>query len=198
MSIRDRRTVQAGVSLVELIVFIVIVSIAVAGVLVALDRSARNSADPLIIKQALAIAEALLDEVELAPFTYCDPDDPNARTAAGTGSCTTTEPIVPTGGAAQGESRYSVPLFDNVADYNGFCMGVGCSPPVAGIRDITNTAIGGLNAYSASVAVAAAALGSIAAGSGDALRITVTVTGPANTVVVLSGYRTRYAPNAIP
>ena len=43
-----------------------------------------------------------------------------------------------------------------------------------------------------------AALGGIAAtdanGQANVLLITVTVTGPANTTVVLNGYRTKYAP----
>ena len=74
---------QRGTSLIELILFIVIVSTSVAGVLIAIDRSARSSAEPLVIKQALAIAEALLEEVQLMPFTYCDPDDvPVVRTDA--------------------------------------------------------------------------------------------------------------------
>src|SRR5215470_7774406 len=66
---------SAGLSLVELIVFIVVVGLAVAGVLGALSLATRASADPMIQKQALAIAEALLEEVELRPFTFCDPDD---------------------------------------------------------------------------------------------------------------------------
>jgi hypothetical protein len=32
----------------------------------------------------------------------------------------------------------------------------------------------------------------------DSLLITVTVTGPGDTTVVLHGYRVRYAPNALP
>jgi len=53
----------------------------------------------------------------------------------------------------------------------------------------------GLGAYSASVSVQAAALGSVP--STDALRITVTVTGPGGTQVRLEGWRTRFAPTAI-
>src|SRR6267378_2939071 len=78
---RHRPRAEHGVSLVELIVFIVIVSIGVAGVVGALSMATRASTDPMIQKQALAIAEALLEEVQLQPFTYCDPDDPNAATA---------------------------------------------------------------------------------------------------------------------
>jgi MSHA pilin protein MshD len=173
---------QTGVSLVEVIIFIVVVAVAIAGVLGALNIATRSSADPLIQKQALAVAESLLEEIELMPFTTCDPDDATAST----GVCTSiTEAI----GPEAGETRYSATTpFDNVNDYHNFSM--------AGIRDITNTAIPALAAYTASVTVAQQALGGIAAA--NSLLITVTVTGPANTTVVLQGLRTRYAPTALP
>lgn len=202
MCIRGPRR-SYGVSLIELILFIVIVSACVAGVLVAIDRTARASADPLIIKQALAIAEALLEEVELMPFTFCDPDDPHASTAQSAqvdpldplkcSSAAQVENIGPEGG----ETRYHATTpFDNVNDYMGFTM----NP----ILDITGTAIGGLGAYTATVTVAPVGLADtlnlnpIAAtdanGQANVLLITVTVTGPANTTVVLNGYRTKYNP----
>jgi len=177
---------QAGVTLIELVVFIVIVGISVAGVLLAIDRTALYSSSPLLTKQALAIAESLLEEIELMPYTYCDPDDAQVTTATsaviGVAGCAT---LVEAMGPEAGESRTSLTLpFDNVNDYNGFSM----SP----IRDINNTLIGGLSAYSASVTVANAALGVIPAA--NSLLITVTVTGPQGTRVVLQGYRTQYAP----
>jgi MSHA pilin protein MshD len=190
-----RPRAQRGVSLVELIVSIVIISVAVAGVLAALNRSTRASADPMIQKQALAIAEALLEEVQLQPFTYCDPDDANAPAALGAADCTggaagaNDENNLPLGPEA-GETRTgSVTPFDNVSDYNGFPM----SP---GIADINGAAIIGLDAYSAIVSVTKQALGTISLE--DALLVTVTVTGPASTSVTLHGYRVRYAPNALP
>ncbi len=79
---RARRVRARGLSLVELIVFIVIVSASVAGIISVITVTTRSSADPLIHKQALAIAEAVLEEIQLQPFTYCDPDDPGAATAA--------------------------------------------------------------------------------------------------------------------
>ncbi len=72
---------QRGLTLVELIVFIVIVSVGLAGILVTYDTVVRHSADPLVRKQALAIAESLLLEIEQQPFTWCDPDDESATTA---------------------------------------------------------------------------------------------------------------------
>ncbi len=75
-----------GLSLVELIVFIVIVGASVAGIIGVITVTTRASADPVIRKQALAIAEAVLEEVQLQPFTYCDPDDPGAATANAAGA----------------------------------------------------------------------------------------------------------------
>lgn len=182
---------QQGVTLVEVVVFIVIVGIAVAGVLSALNLANRNSADPQVQKQALAIAEALLEEIELQAFTFCDPDDANASTATSAtvsaNGCATT---VQDAGqhTAAGESRTADPRFDNVIDYSGYAMN--------GVSDITGTALG-LGTYNAVVAVANdSQLGPAGSpiASSEVLHITVTVTGPGNTTVVLDGYRSRYAP----
>lgn len=177
---------QRGLSLIELVMFIMIVGLALAAVLQVFSQATQASADPQLRRQALAIAESLLEEVQLMPFTYCDPDDANVETATAAGGCASlTEAL----GPEAGETRYASPQFDNVNDYNGFSMS-------GGIRDLSNTAVSGLSGYSASISVAADALGSLTAASGDALRITVTVTGPGNTRIVLDGYRTRHAPNA--
>lgn len=56
---------QCGISLIELIMFIVIVSSAMAGILVVMNQVTSHSADPLIQKQALAIAESMLEEIQL-------------------------------------------------------------------------------------------------------------------------------------
>lgn len=189
----------SGVTLIELVIFIVIVSVALVGVLKILEITNLGSADPLLRKQALSIAESLLLEIEQQPFTFCDPDDPNAPTAISAASCMISQDK---GGAAltsptpATETRYSATNpYDNVADYGGFnmpdanCAGI-CSPG-------DNTPLAGLTGYAANVAL------SRAGGSApfpsfplDAvLQIAVTVTGPANTSVTLKGYRLRYAPN---
>ena len=187
---------QLGLSLVEQIVFIAIVGVAVTGVLAVFVTTSRGSADPMIQKQALAIAEAVMEEVQLQPFTYCDPDDANAATATSVAGCAAAnennlapEAInEPPGGAAETRAGADRP-FDNVNDYNGFAMG-------PSISNIGGTAIAGLDGYSASVTVANQALGGVNAT--ESLLIAVTVTGPGSTTVTLHGYRTRYAPNALP
>ncbi|MCC7312404.1 MAG: type II secretion system GspH family protein [Rhodocyclaceae bacterium] len=184
----SRRFGSRGASLVEVIMFIVIVGIAAGGILMVFANMTRASADPLIRKQALAIAESLLEEIRLMPFTFCDPDDANASTATGAfvgvnGCATTVEAM----GPDAGETRYAaLTPFDNVNDYNGFAL-------AGGILDVTGATVAGLGAYSAAVAVAPFAFGGVAAT--EAQQITVTVTGPGNVSVVLDGIRTRHAPN---
>lgn len=183
-----------GFSLVELVIFIAVVSVTMAGVVGALSYMMGHSADPMARKQSLAIAESVLQEIMQMPFTYCDPDDANASTANSMADCTVAQNSL-TGPVPSTESRYSAsePL-DNVADYAGFAMP---DTQCAGICRVGDTTpVAGLNSYQVSVQMAA--VGGTGAFAGvpadDALKITVTVNGPANARVSLSGYRVRYAP----
>ena len=180
---------QAGISLIELIMFIVIVSIGVVGILTVFNLTAQKSADPQVRKQMLAIGEALLEEVEFKPFTYCDPDDPNAATAANANGCTggaggaNDESKLPLGPDATDTSRA---VYDNVSDYNGFSL--------ATVSDINGS--NSISGYSATVSVTQQQLeASIPLAA--SLRITVTVTHGSDSLS-LSGYRLRYAPRSLP
>ena len=178
---------QAGISLLELIIFIVIVSIAIAGILLVMNQTTAHSADALVRKQSLAIAESLLEEVELQPFTWCDPNDASAVSATGYGSCTYSQQNAMSYPAGETRGDPSNPL-DNVVDYTGYSM----SP----IVDINNAGITGLGSYSASVAITHVGTSFLGAADNDAgLQITVTVTAPDGTQLKLDGYRARYAPN---
>lgn len=173
-----------GISLVELIVFIVIISVGLAGILGVMNLTTRASADPLIQKQALAIAEAYLEEVLAMPFTYCDPDDPAAADAPSALACATPESIGPEGG----ETRAGTPPFDNVSDYHGFS---------GAPSNVDGTAIPALTAYQVLITVTQQNLTNTVPAVAT-LRVTVAVTGPGNTTVALDSYRIRYAPNALP
>ncbi|MGL4317270.1 MAG: type IV pilus modification PilV family protein [Pseudomonas sp.] len=63
---------QAGMTLVELVITIVIVGIAAAALYSAMAAIVGRSADPLLRQQSLAIAEAYMEEILLQPFS--DPD----------------------------------------------------------------------------------------------------------------------------
>jgi MSHA pilin protein MshD len=201
---------QRGISLIELIIFIVIVSVALAGILRVMNVTSKGSADPLIHKQSLAIAEALLEEVELMPFTFCDPNDVNAATAVNAAGCSAGMDQNKGGAALMSptpasETRYSTSdPFDNVADYGGCQMNTGTingcdSTGTSGIRDINNNPIGPAVGYSASVALSRVGIALLGgADDGAALRITVTVTGSDGLPVVMEGVRTRYAPRTMP
>ncbi|OGS93900.1 MAG: hypothetical protein A3H31_04735 [Gallionellales bacterium RIFCSPLOWO2_02_FULL_57_47] len=185
---------QRGISLIELIMFIVIVSVALAGILLVMNVTTRGSADPLIHKQALAIAESLLEEVELMPFTFCDPDDGAAASAVVAADCGVVAPAVGAEGLGveNDVSRYHATFpYDNVSDYAGFGMAAGA------LLDITGIAAGPAG-YAVAVAVTnngmPAAGASPAIANTEALLIKVTVTGPDGVDVVIEGIRTRYSP----
>ena len=173
---------QQGFTLIELVIFIVIVSVALAGVLTVLNITTKSSADPMVRKQALAIAEALLEEVMMQPYTYCDPDDVTAATATSTAGCTTTVenigPDVNPNGTTETRASSTNP-FDNVNDYHG-------------LSTTTNIAGGGVAKYTANVTVANATLNAV-----SGLLITVAVNSGTETIS-LQGYRTPHSPNSLP
>ncbi len=55
-------------TLMELVLAIAVIGIGLAGVLVAFNHAVFRSADPLVRKQMLAIAEEMMEEVRLRPF----------------------------------------------------------------------------------------------------------------------------------
>jgi len=190
---------QSGLSLVELVMFIVVVSVGVVGLLAVQNVTSKSSADPMVRKQALAIAESMLEEVMLMPFTFCDPDDENAETATTVAACVNDQDKG--GGTLNGptpaaETRYSATNpFDNVADYAGFAMNT------SGIYDITSggaAAIAGLGAYKLKpISISrVTTLPNVPASA--ALLITVTVVDPLGEEITVEGIRTRYAPVTTP
>ena len=160
MRLRD----TGGVTLIELVIAISIVAVTVTGTLLSINRTVRGSADPMVVRQALSIGEAYLEEILLRG--YYDPD----LGAAG-GVCPAVEA--------------SRDLYDNICDYDGLSD--------AGARDQDNNAIAGLASYQVDVAVetATATLGALV-GDPAVLRVDVTVASGAEVNFTLSGYRANY------
>jgi len=78
---RDNRLTlkQSGFTLVELIVAMVVISIAIVGVMSAVNYSTLHSADPVLRQQSIAIAESYMEEISLKNYTDPDIDGEGSR-----------------------------------------------------------------------------------------------------------------------
>ncbi|MES3021155.1 MAG: prepilin-type N-terminal cleavage/methylation domain-containing protein [Pseudomonadota bacterium] len=207
-----RRRRERGLTLIELIIFIVVIGIGVLGLMIVFELTSSPAADPLQRKQALLIAEGLLEEVELARFTYCHPDDPAAETAADADGCSIPEAV----GPRAGELRPFYNVNDYVASFNtATSFTAGDTKGI--ITDVASTTAVAYNGdYTAKVTInsepklgpAGAPIAALASSANDAntdvLHIQVVVTygvaegSAARPSIVLDGYRTRHAPNSVP
>ncbi len=159
------RRPNCGFSLIEALVFIVIVSVALAGVLSVMNLTTLHSADPLIRKQAIVVAESLLEEITQHNFS------------------------APVGGFSGVASQANRSMFDDIGDYNGFAT-TGIFPIDSGT---VIPALALYNARVSVVDTMLGPAGAeIPAGS--VKLITVTITGPDSVPIVLSGYRSAYGP----
>ena len=154
---------QHGTTLIELVVSLLVISIAITGTLVAISRATLHSADPVIEYQSSAIAHAYLEEILLK--AYYDPD-----LGAGGGACPPPEA--------------TRDLFDNVCDYAGI--------DDMGAEDQDATPVPGLGAYRVRVSVDTASTLNDLAGSADVLRVDVRVTHAPLVDLSLTGYRARF------
>ena len=203
MSTFEKRPIGAarGFTLIEVVIFLVVISVAVIGLIEVIGNSTSRSADPQLRKQALVLAESMLEEVQLARFTYCDALDPAAETAINAlpfnatgnpGGCNTPQNV--------GTPASTVRPYYNVTDYvDAFGTAKTYTDDAARVLFPAQ--------YDVRVAIAPeAALGPAGAqvapadatpNNMNALRITVVVTYPGGQPITLVGYRTRYAPNLI-
>ena len=165
---------QQGLTFIELIISMVLISISAAGLFTVVERANSNSARPMVEHQALAIAEAYLEEILLLPF--------DEREASGE---------LDTDTAEAGEVRGT---YDDVNDYNAL--------PDNLVRDINGNLIDldgdgtqDFLAYTVNVTVVddgnLGPAGQLVNAS-DAQLVTVAVAHEAGTTIMLRGYRTRY------
>lgn len=74
---------QRGFTLIEMIMAVVIIGVSVAGVMSVLTQSVRYSSDPVVRKQLLAMADEMMEEIQLKPYAT-KPNDPPATCARNT------------------------------------------------------------------------------------------------------------------
>lgn len=132
---------QRGFTLIELIIFIVVVSAGLAGILSVMNTVVKSSADPMVRKQAMALADSILEEILLKG--YCDPD-PGGLPAPTCGSHVV---------------KASRVDFDTVDDYNGITNSIFTDLPtelasyVVGIAVANDTSTLGIAAKKITVTI---------------------------------------------
>ena len=147
----------------ELIVSIVVIAVAVSGVLLAVQFTTRHSADPMIRQQAVAIADAYMEEILLKCYTNPEGGE--------------------TVGPETGETR---PVFDDVYDYNST---ISNEQP----KDQNDDPMPGLDNYRVDVRVENSTSLGPGGGLNQSAKITVTVIHEsADVKFVLTGYKAKY------
>lgn len=161
---------QQGLTLIELVISIVVISIALTAILSVMNRTTASSADPMVRAQAVAIAEGYLEEILLQ--SYLDPD-----------------------GSEAGENRAT---FDDVDDYhnlaNNGCLVATAQCPLGSCPcDQNGNPNNNLPGYTISVSAVddGSSLNGLANNRAKRVDVTVQDLGGATTVVI-SGYRSCY------
>ncbi len=98
---------QLGVTLIEMVIFMVVVSIALGALFSVFNHAMINSVDPIIRVRALECAQAKLDEIIARKFDQNTPTGGIPACGSAEIGATPCAGIVVSGG------------FDDIADYNG-------------------------------------------------------------------------------
>jgi MSHA pilin protein MshD len=159
-----QRRGQRGLTMIELIMFIVIVSVGLVGLLLVVNTVVKSSADPMVRKQSIAMADAILEEVLLKAY-----QNPTGGVSSSSGNCAT-----------------SRALFDDVSDYACF-DGTTTETKIFGNQMMASSTTVLPNTFWAKVVVSAATVSSV-----SMKKITVTVADPSGATYALSGYRGNY------
>jgi MSHA pilin protein MshD len=134
-----------GMTLMELVVAIVIVGVGLAGVLGVLNAVVQKSADPFPVKQALAVAEGMIEEVALKNYAN------------------------PPGGWSGTSTQANRKYFDDIGDY---VTTVPYDTSPGGVYTVDGAAsLPGLSSYTVKVEVFNTTLNAVAA---KRIKVTVT------------------------
>lgn len=93
LSLARTRRRSRGMTLIEVLVAVVVIGVGLAGLMLAINTVARSNADPVVSQQLLAIAQEMMEEIQLKPYA------PAAN-------------VAPTGCARD--------TFNDIGDYHGY------------------------------------------------------------------------------
>ena len=159
---------QRGATLIELVMSIVIISLAIAGVTSAFALLAGRSADPLDQTRAVALAQLYMDEILAKAF---DHNTPPGGVPPYSGPCTI--------GPEPGETRAT---YNDVDDYDAIDNEVPSTPlgPLAGY-----------DGFRVSINVSCAG-GDLGLPAAEAKRIELTVDTPGGQAFAFAAYRVNF------
>ena len=212
---------QKGISLIELVIFIVILSVALTGITLIYINTTRYSADPMIRIRSIELAQSTLEEILLKAYDHNTPVGGGCvrYPVQGNSLCIpptfASQPTAFNETALTAEAGETRPTFNDVDDYNNqlYC-GTGVIPantacPALACNAMQN-APGAANdisdeysGFSVCIQVSFAGgpgteINNVAGGgavnvlANDAKRIDVTVTDPLNSRMGLSTYRLNF------
>ena len=206
---------QSGISLIELVIFIVILSVALTGITLIYINTTRYSADPMVRIRSIELAQSTLEEILLKAY-----DDSTTvgggcvRFPSGSSRCPVSNPDATSQTAAifgAEASEANRTLFDDVDDFHNlsYCGTGGtahtsCSNACNTMVDESGTNIAteyagfGICIRVSFAGGAGTEINNAAPGTGsdvftnDAKRIDVIVTDPLNSEISLSAYRLNF------
>lgn len=197
---------QDGVTLIELVIFISIVSVALVSVLSIYLTSSRYSADPMVRIRSIELGQSFLEEILLKGYDDNTPNGGGCVTYAANSRCTSATAANTGLQAEGGENRAT---FDDVDDYHNLsycgnnvtsadaaCTSA-CQPMLNAAGNNIATEYAGF-AVCIRVAFAGNEMNAVAPGTGttvlsnDAKRIDVIVTDHLQSRMVFSAYRTNF------
>jgi len=169
---------QAGFTLVETIIVIVLVGVMMAGMTALFINNVGNSHRPYLRQKALAVSNAFIDEILRKQWNEATPLGGGCVNTA-SGSCATGPAVIAIG--TDGESRAT---YDDIDDYHGLNQ----SPP----QDSSGTDIPGYAGYTVNISVVQPGANWNAVPAADVRLITVSVTSSNNETLSVFAYRVNF------
>ena len=171
---------QSGFTLIELVVFIVILAVGLTGTILAINQTVTNAPKAMMQLRAMEISQAYLDEISTKRF------DENTG-QGGLPTCDSPTPAAPITacssvlGPEAGETRNT---FNDVDDYNG----TNDSPPV----DAAGNSNPDYTGYRVQISLSYAGTELALANNRFAKRISLVITSPFGDRIPVSYYRTNF------
>lgn len=202
---------EKGFTLIETVVFIVVVSVALAGIASLFNTNIKNSIAPLIRERSLALAQAYMDEIlakgwdENTPLgsgcintggspdsctNYCAsiPTEVQCNRSkctynSGTSTCEPSASVSATMGTDGVSELNNRPLWDDLDDF----IATPATP-----QDINGTALPDYSGYTVTVSITKPAAAWKLIPANDVRRISIAVTSPLNETITLIAYRVNF------